>query len=442
MLFKSDSEKIIILGLNEISLFLAKKLSQNKDVIIMYKKNNLKNYNIEETDIITQKIESNIYSELNKLNNTDRLIFLAITYSEIYNIFASRIASELHFKIVITLAYTQDYYQENLKTDLIVNPHQLIINNILTNIKQTRLLNIKRLIPGKINISKIKVKKEDSFAGIKIRNFKLDNSLILAIVRENKIYIANAEMDILPGDYIYWLYKKGFSDWFKAFKTGFFKKNKIFIFGGKKLCLKLIYEIKNIFETIVIIEPEIETCNFLASKLEKPLILNGEGTEYNLFKEEGMNQKSSLIALSSNDSQNILSSFCADNLSCQDVLTLINKSHHQKLADLLKLHKTLFPPEIIYKYIQKYFKDNLNLNKLEKDIYITKITLKRNSYVINKKIKNLNLGNDIIIGVIIRKKKIIIPDGNNSLKKDDTIILIFKKEKESKIINKFGSKRI
>ncbi|MFW5998299.1 MAG: TrkA C-terminal domain-containing protein [bacterium] len=442
MLFKTSSEKIVILGLNEISLFLAKKLSINKDIIILYENENFQDYRIEETDIITQKIDFNIYQELTKLNDRENIIFISMTTDEIFNIFAARIAAEFNFKMIISLVYTNEYSQINYDFDLIINPHQLIINYILTSIRETRLLNIKRLIPGQINISKIKVKNDDSFVNTKIKNINLKKSLILAVIRKNKIHMATPELELYPGDYIYWLYKKGISDWLRFFNPRYYKKNKIFIFGGKKLCYKLVNEIQNIFEPIVIIEPELKTCNFLASKMEKPLILHGEGTEYNLFKEEGMNDQSIFIALSHSDSQNILSSFGAENLSCKTVLTLINKYHHKKIANLLDINKTIFIPELISNFINKYFNNNIKLNKLEKDIFISKINLSQNLLILNKKIKNIGLSPGILVGVIVRNNKIIIPAGNNTLQAEDTVFVFFKKEKETEVKNKFRSNRI
>ena len=52
-----------------------------------------------------------------------------------------------------------------------------------------------------------------------------------------------------------------------------------------------------------------------------------------------------------------------------------------------------------------------------------------NSELLNKKIRDSNLPEDIRIGAIVRKEKVIIPRSNFIFEKDDLVVFLAKREK-------------
>jgi trk system potassium uptake protein TrkA len=231
------------------------------------------------------------------------------------------------------------------------------------------------------------------------------------------------------------MYKRGLNDWLEIFSFRQMAKRKLFILGGKDLGLFLINYWRNIFKPIVIIEPSLQQCNILASKLERPLILHGEGTELQLIKQEGLNKSSIFLAASSDDLQNLVSGFGAQKLGCRTVVSLINESIHKEIANLLNLNNIIFIPELVSDYVLNFLQTEQKLNKyiLGNQIYTSKIILNDNFLAVNKKIKELKLPAGIIIGIIIRDGNTIIPDGDNKLISGYKLIIFFEKRLESKI---------
>ena len=59
------------------------------------------------------------------------------------------------------------------------------------------------------------------------------------------------------------------------------------------------------------------------------------------------------------------------------------------------------------------------------------------SELINKKLKDSNLPDEIRIGVIIRDKEIIIPSSNYVFQKNDTVVLLSKRDQLPTVENMF-----
>lgn len=439
MLFSYKPVKVIILGLNNISLKLAKDLSIDNDVIILYETNSLDHRYREEADkadIIIKKIESSLVFMLMRLSDIQNTTFISVTREEKFNLFAAQLAKKMGAKFSLSLVYRNDYYDLNFDIDLIFNPYQIITDHINIKIlKYIGFLNIDNLIFGKIDILSIKVKNNSPFSYLKIKNINLEQGRIIVIDRDRRKFLPDSHIQILPGDIIYVIFKRGFNNWIKYFNLKQISKRKFFIFGGRKIGQFIVNYWKDVLKQIIIIEPSLKQCNVLASRLEKPLILNGEGTEFQLIRQEGLNKSSIFLATSLNDLKNLVSSFGAKKHGCKTVVPLINKSSHREIANLLKLNNSIFIPELVTNYVLYSLKVKHKINNigLGRQIRIIKINLNKNSLGANKKIGELKLPSGILVGVIIRNGKSIIPKEENKLMSDDQLIVFCEKKFVSRI---------
>ena len=64
---------------------------------------------------------------------------------------------------------------------------------------------------------------------------------------------------------------------------------------------------------------------------------------------------------------------------------------------------------------------------------IIEAKISENSELVNKKILDINFGDEIRIGLIVRDNKVIVPKKEIELKINDTVILITTREKLKKI---------
>jgi len=435
MFFEFKENKVVILGLNYISITLAHNLSVNRDVVILYNKDNnikINNYNI---DVMIEEVKFSLLDQLNNLLD-DCVIFISLTEDDEYNIFTAQMAKKLGAKYAMAGVYNNDYLKVNIELDLIFNPLNIIIDRINAVLESTRLSKIKNLIPGKVNITQIRVKNDDTFSYRKLGNLKLEDGLIIAIKRDKRMIIPDSNIKLLPNDCLYILYKRCFTDWIKLFTPGKFSKKKMFIIGSGIIGEYFIDYWKNIFDPIIVIEPELKKCNRLATRFEKPLILHGEVTDLQLLREEGIDKKSIYLACSDNDFYNMLSGFGAGVLGCNNVLTLLNNPENREIAGLLKLNKVIFKPGIISDYIISFIKTGFKkIDKyiLGEEIYTAKVKIDKNFRVNNTKLKDLKLPNGVLIGVIIRDGKVILPAGETTLNENDRAIVFFDHKLENKI---------
>ncbi len=436
MLFKAKDNKVIILGINEFTISLANNLSKNHEVIMLDKDELDNNYNV---DAIIGKIERDLLTTLKEYKVKDISLFIAMTKNEEYNLFATQLAGEYGAENTIAMVFNPQYVNIS-SVNYIFSPYQLIINMTNSLVKETRLRNIKNLIPGKVSVTDFIVNTNDSFVNTRVKNFKLKDSKIIAVKRNGNTITPYADMKLLPSDIIYVLYKKGMvSNIIKQlWKKGKINK-RVFIIGGNELAFIQAQYWYNIFNSVIVIESNLEKCNSLAERCDNILILHGEGIERNLLLDEGLTNDSIILAFDDNDFHNILTSYSAKKFGCKRVITLLNNNRYKEIASTLGLDNIISIPEIVSKHLLSHNKSKSNINKhfLGDDVYTSKILLNKKSLIVNKKISEISNKKNIIIGVVIRNNKAIIPEDDFIVKEADTIFIFFNKNMEIELYNIF-----
>lgn len=435
MFFNNKTKKVVILGLNEISLNLARRLSSKYDIVIVAEESQVELDNTYDADVLVETMDNGLVASLKNVGIKETDFFISLTKYNEYNLFSAQLARKMGAKKTIALTNEIEYIDLLPELDLVFNPLQILIDQIQTIIKDTRLLKIKELIPGKINLTRMVLEKDDPLSYIKIKNTNFENGLILAIDRGDKMILPNSDITLEPGDILYIIFKKKMlKNLLKVFRKNR-SKNRVFIFGGGLLGFTLANYWENVFENIILIEPDIDRCNYLAEKMEKPLILKGEGTDLELLKEEGLNKNSIFISVSTNDLHNLLSSYTAKKLGCKNVITLLYHPPHKEISRLLNLSNVFTLADLTGEYLNDFLRKGVNFNKhiLGKQINATIINIKSESEIVDKKIIDINIPKGIVIGLIVRGKEIIIPNGENRIKDGDRLYIFYYNYLESKL---------
>ncbi|MEJ6950588.1 NAD-binding protein [Natronospora cellulosivora (SeqCode)] len=436
MFFKYKSKKIVIIGINELSIFFANKMSKENDIILLDK-----DYENEysELDLILDSIDSDLLSTYKKYGVREALFLITMTNNDEYNLFASNLAKECGTEKTISMVKNMNYINLSF-ADMIFNPYQLIVNQIESKINEKNINNIKNFIPGKVDLIEILIKEKSIITNKKIKNINLHDGLIIGIKRKKEVKIANPNTIIYPGDKLIIIYKKGnINKVLKQLSNRIKVKEKVFIIGGNDLAYSLAKQLSNYFQSVLIIEPDINKCNRLAEKTENFLILHGEGTEEKLLLDEGLEKSSTILALDNNDLHNILSSYLVKETGCDKVLTLINYKKYKHIANSLGLNIILLP-ELVYNYLHSFMnvnRDNYKNLYRSYGINILDINIENNSSAINKKVEEIQKKNEIIIALIIRENKNIITNEQDIIKANDRLIVLSHKDSEQQIYNLF-----
>jgi trk system potassium uptake protein TrkA len=437
---------IIIIGAGEVGYHIANKLSKGNDIVIIEKNSDKVKRIPEDLDVGTIcGLGSNptILEEAG-IKSADMLI--AVTDSDETNIVACLAANLLSPSISKVsrirnrdfIKYEKLFGRSFLNIDLILNPELEVVKTILKLLKVPGAAGVMGFAGEPVKIIGIKI---DSTCpvGVKLKdlekqlNYRL---LIGAIVRNHQLIIPTGRDEIRFNDLIYTISRE--DDIFQILKL--FGKDtrsvtKVLIVGGGNIGENLAYELEKEGIKTKIIERDTACCTHLAEQLEKTTILEGDGTDLTLLRQENIEDVDFVVAVTSQEDQNVLISLLARALGAKRTLTRINKTSYLPLVSAIGLDLVVSPALSAVSALLKYMfqRKVLSVIPLGEDLQVIEAIATAASSMVEKPLKKIKFPKGTIVGIIFRDKEVIIPSGESIILPGDRIIIFSNTEAIPKV---------
>ena len=377
------------------------------------------------------------------IENTDLII--AVTGSDELNLLCCTIAKQVGNCSAIARVRSPEYSEESnylrerLGLAMIINPDLETAKEATHILCLPTALEVNSSAHNQAQLIKIQIPESNfldnkSIAQIsKSLNAKF---LICAIERDGKIIIPSGNVTLHKGDKISFAATR--RETINFLKQIGFRTNQVkdtMIIGASKAAYYLAKELLNMGISVKIIEKEKENCESLSVKLPKAIIINGDGTDPDILKEEGIETVQSFIPLTGIDEENIMLTLYAKQVSKAKVVTKINRVNYKQVINNLDLGSLVYPKYITSEAIIAYVRAKKNsmgsnietlYHMFDSRVEAIEFIVEENSKVSGVPIKDLKLKKDVLISFINHNGHIIIPTGNDEIEDGDTVMIVTK----------------
>ncbi len=205
------------------------------------------------------------------------------------------------------------------------------------------------------------------------------------------------------------------------------------ICGGSNIAVYLSRILIDMNINVKIIDVDKEKCKVLSEKLPKALIINGDMSDQNVLREEGLDDTDAIVTLTSIDEENIVCSMYAAMNNVPKIITKINHIDLDGVVEKANIDTVVTPHKIANNQVVQYVRAIKQgqkssceaIYKFDDDTFeMLEFKVKKDFKGKNKTIKDMHLRNGIIIVAILRGQKIIYPNGSHEIKEKDTIVVI------------------
>ena len=372
-------------------------------------------------------------------------LLIAVTDSDELNLLCCTVAKRVGDCAAIARVRTPDYnveagyLQDKLGLAMIINPELEASREIGRILYVPTALEVNSFAHGQAELIKIKVPESNMLAGKKIARIGkevdvLDKILICAVERGDEVYIPSGDFKIESGDIVSFvaprLQAKAFLE-----RIGF-KTNQVkdcMIIGGGKAAYYLAKQLLDMSISVKIIERDRVRCEELSVLLPKAIIINGNGSDEELLKEEGISRVESFVPLTGIDEENVMLTMYARHVSNAKVITKINRIAFREVINSLDLGSVIYPRYITAEAIIAYVrakKESMDSNietlyhLFDSRVEAIEFRVYKESAVTGIPLMKLNLKNNLLISFINRDSKIIIPSGQDTIEVGDTVMIV------------------
>ena len=430
--------KIVIVGAGEVGRYVAKMLSnENHDITIM-----------DESEERLQDLDTNydIMSRIGSPTSVNDLqmcgvrncdLFIAVNTSESVNTTACMIASKLGARKTVARIDNYEYLLpknkemfKSLGIDKLIYPEVLAATEIVQSFKRSWIREYRTFSNEALVLVCIKVRENAEITNKLFNTGFFNHSMfrIVAVKRRTVTIIPSGNDQILANDLVYFICTKENLEYVRtaAGKTNFEIKS-IIIMGGSKIALKTVQYLPNDIN-VKIIESNREKCYKLADKTDT-LIINGDGRNIDLLKDEGTEDADAFIALTDNSETNVLACLAAKRFGIRKTIAEVENIDYIDLADNLDIgtliNKKLIAASHIYQ--QTLDEDAYDVQCLTySDAEVVEFVVKPGDRITKDRVRNLNLPDDVNIGGVVRNGKGYVVNGNTVILPGDHVVIFCK----------------
>ena len=428
--------KIIIVGAGEVGRHLAKMLSnENQDIVLMDSdENRLKDLDTN-YDLLTKVGSPTSIKDLEESGVKDADLFIAVTPEESINMTACMLVNNLGAHKTLARIDNYEYLQpknkdffEKLGVAHLIYPEMLAAQEIAESLKTSWLRQRTSFCNEALTLLVIKVRDNSIIINRTFDTgyFNHKQYRIVAIKRNNVTIIPTGSDMVLAGDIVYFMTTKENMKFVReqAGKSDFQIRN-VMIMGGSRIAQKTI-QILPPHVKVKILERDREKSYCLAEKLDNTMIINGDGRNIELLKEEGIQEMDAFIAVTANSEANILACLAAKRLGVRKTVAEVENIDYIMLAESMDIGTVINKKMIAASYIYQLTLDAdiLDVRSLAAaDAEVVEFIAKPGAKITKSKIKDFRLPDQVNIGGYVRDGIGYIVDGNTVIIPNDHVIV-------------------
>ncbi|MGI6206468.1 MAG: Trk system potassium transporter TrkA [Anaerovoracaceae bacterium] len=436
---------IIIVGCGKIGATLAEKLSEEEHNITVIDLQEERVASVAQRyDVLGIRGNGSTIPVLNKAGAEHAELLIAVTQMDELNILSCMVARKLGAKNTIARVRNPEYMDVMplIKGDsglsMSINPEKACADEMVRVLRLPSMTRVETFPGGDVDLLEFMVSGKNRLIGMPLKNlWKINPEILVCLVtkKTGDVVIPSGEYVVEDGDKLIVAGKR--TEELRFLAQAGIKTNRIksmIIVGGGRIGFYLARMMVETGVHVKIIERDRERCMELIEELPDAEIIHGDGTDQQLLTEEGVTKTDAFASLTGMDEENIMLSLFVQSASKAKLLTKVTHNSFSKILRMLNIGSTFSPrlvaTENILRFVRAMKKTSDSsevqaLFRLEDDkAEAMEFLVGDNPALTDKKIKDLNIRDDVILGVLRRRGRVIIPRGDDTLQPGDSVAVI------------------
>lgn len=432
--------KIVVVGAGEVGYHIASRLAlENKDVVVVDKDPAALRRISDDLDVQTLVGSGSSPSVLEEAGIREAEIMLAVTNRDETNLVACLMANMLSpgtKKLARIRGADFDQYHQTFREqaphiDTVINPDIEVVKTIISLMRVPGAVDVGQFADGRIKVVGIYLEPKSGLAGVRLAELPGllgdRRPLIAAVVREEELIIPTGKDKLLPGDLIYFISEDNkLIDTLSVFGKHAQPVKKVLIIGGGRIGYRLATHLEEQSIYCKIIDKSVERCALLAERLNKTVVLHGDGSDQGLLNEENISDIDVVVSLTNDEETNILASLLAIRLGAGKAITKISKFSYFPLMTAIGIEQVVSPRLSAINTILQHIRRGKVLSAISlkgEQAEVLEAVALETSDIVSKPLKRLAFPKGAIVAGIIRGDEIIIPSGESVIEPGDRIII-------------------
>ena len=429
--------RIIIAGAGAVGTHLAKMLSDEQHDIVLMDANEERMANLDSNfDLMTIAASPTSISSLKDAGVADVDLFVAVTPEESTNITACMLAHSLGAKKTVARIDNYEYLQpknkeffNKLGIDSLIYPEMLAAKEIADGLHLSWIRQWWEFSGGALVMLGVKLRGNALILNTPIFQIKKEQPYhIVTIKRMGETIIPGGSDELHAGDIVYFMTAKRSLPYIRKItgKEAHSTIRNIIIMGGSRIAMRATQLVSNDMN-VKIIDNDLNRCHWLTSMVDdNVIVINGDGRDYELLEEEGINKVDAFVALTDNSETNILACLSAKRMGVFKTIAEVENIDYINMAESLDIGAVINKKKIAASYIYQLLLDAdvENVKCLTfANADVAEFIVKEGARATRSLVKDIALPKGATIGGLVRGDKGILVTGDTQIQPGDHVVV-------------------
>ncbi|MGN0309885.1 MAG: Trk system potassium transporter TrkA [Bacteroides sp.] len=430
--------KIVIAGAGAVGTHLAKLLSREKQEIILMDDNEERLSALSSNfDLLTVVGSPTSIKGLREVEAHKADLFIAVTPDESRNMTACMLAHNLGAQKTVARIDNYEYllpknkeFFQKVGVDSLIYPEMLAAKEIVSSVRMSWVRQWWEFCGGALILIGAKMRERAEILDIPL--YQLGGPQlpyhIVAIKRGHETLIPRGDDVIKLNDIVYFTTTRKYVPYIRkiAGKEDYADVRNVMVMGGSRIAVRTAQYVPDYMQ-LKIIENDINRCNRLTELLdERTMIINGDGRDLDLLREEGLQNTEAFVALTDNSETNILACLAAKRMGVRKTVAEVENIDYIGMAESLDIgtviNKKMIAASHIYQMMLDADVSNVKcLTFANADV--AEFTVKEDSRITKHDVKDLGLPKGTTIGGLIRQGEGVVVTGNTRILPGDHVVV-------------------
>ncbi|APF18521.1 TrkA-N domain protein [Caldithrix abyssi DSM 13497] len=429
---------IIIVGAGDIGFSLAKRLAYEKHNISIIESEQ------ERFKYVEQALDAQVllghgadFKLLHQAGVEHADLLIAVSDQDEVNIMAAMAAKEAGCKKTLARVSNPQYLSskaylnaDKLGIDTLLHPESIVAKGAVRLLRQSAASDIIEFADGQLVLLGIHLDANCPILRLPLREISAQYSQfpfrITAIQRKDFTKIPGGDDILMPNDHIFVvLDRENIPQLLKMVGKHNISLERIMILGGGQIGYLIANELEDNHQ-VKIVESNVEKSYTLAERLDRSMVIHGDGRDINLLALEGIIDMDAFIAVTGDDETNIITCLMAKHLRVPRIISLINKPDYAPIIPTIGIDAFVSKQSLVVSGILKFIRQGeivsiASIPGVEAEII--ELIAQPGSKITKKPILKIAFPQNALLGGVIRGDQIIIPTGNTQIVAGDKVVV-------------------
>lgn len=424
--------RIIIVGGGQIGFGLTQALAASHEVVVVDQDPTAAN-RFEKLDVEFVAGGATVAETLRQAGAERAEVFVACTRLDEVNIVACAMANQLGSPLTICFVSREDFLRlpdglVQFGVNRVVWPEAQLADDIERIVSTPGAIDSEEFAGGAIRLLEYRLDARSPLTASAIADLHLPHgSLLIAVRRGDAFFIPHGASRLVPGDKVVVM---GIPSAIaevqrRIMPSGVRRVQEVTIIGGGDVGFRLAEHLDRMPNIhLRIIERDRERGEMLAARLQRALVLDGDGTDLAMLESEDIGRSDVLVSVIDNDERNLLASLLGRQLGAKRIITRVSQAANLRLFERVGIDVALSARGAAIASVLHQIEGGATsllavLEQGEGRILESEVPPRW----VGLTLRELERPGDSIIGAILRGERAIVPRGTDRLQAGDRLLV-------------------